>query len=269
MHSSIKKFTVLIPVMLITLFLFAAQSEALVLADSSSTLDWNTFTVTLSPGISLAWQDSGLYSYATSRIDVGSTAGVVYDNHSVTGWSASVNSSASYPGIYHESSVNSTTGILYSYADVNNTGYERLHTQDTAQRTGYFSVVGSGTITFAIDYLIDSFASNSGPDAGYAGGEAHFGVTNLSISNVAGDYAIDKTISYAQLYSGETVSGFASGRLEVSYDFTQGQQGVLIAQAFSYATYMPLPRPVPEPSSLLLVISGLMSAAFLRRRGDR
>jgi len=44
---------------------------------------------------------------------------------------------------------------------------------------------------------------------------------------------------------------------------------VLIAQAFSYATYMPLPRPVPEPSSLLLVISGLMSAAFLRRRGDR
>jgi len=76
------------------------------------------------------------------------------------------------------------------------------------------------------------------------------GVTNLSISNVAGDYAIDK--QFPMLSSIPAKPCRASlGRLEVSYDFTQGQQGVLIAQAFSYATICPA-RSVPEPSSLLL-----------------
>jgi hypothetical protein len=35
---------VLLPLVLITLFAFAAQSEALVVADASSTFDWSTLT---------------------------------------------------------------------------------------------------------------------------------------------------------------------------------------------------------------------------------
>jgi hypothetical protein len=158
---------------------------------------------------------------------------------------------------------------LYSYSQVDSSlyaGYERLHTQDTAQRTGYFTITGSGTVTFSIDFLLDSYAQNSGLDQGFAGARA-----GLSLNNLANGPGLDgwngaEAYSFAYSFPGGSMSQSDAGTIMVSVDFADGESGSIIAQAFSWATYVPPARPVPEPSMLSLLGCALAGLVFVKKR---
>jgi len=257
---------VLLPLVLVTLFIFASQSEALVVADASTTLDWSSLTITLSPGMSFAWQ--WYYSNAYSKIDVDSVQ-VAYDDKSAAswdGWDADLNSTASYPGIYHES-INNASGLLSVYSELNNAGFEVLDATGWVQRTGRFIVTGNGTVSFSIDYQFDTFASNTGPDRGSAAAKAVLSLNNLDNYNgYFGDVAVEAYLSsFAVLSSGQTVSKTDAGTMTVSFDFTDGQRGEFITQGGAFTHYYPLAKPVPEPSMLSLLGCALAGLVLLKK----
>ena len=245
--------------------LFSAQSSnALVISDSLSIIDWGSFTITLDPGIQLHWREQ--YSYATARVDVNDSTSVDYQSNSVSDWDSDVSAFAAYPGIAHISDVQDD--MLSSASSVINTGGERLHTQDTAQRTGYFDIIGDGTVTFSLDYILHSAAFNTGPDWGYAGARSILSLNNLTLGTDLESFDLMESISFANALSGESDSDSVAGTLTASWDFSDGDYGVVIAQAFSFAHYNPGEEPevsVPEPGTLFMFGLGLIALVIARK----
>jgi hypothetical protein len=217
--------------------------------------------------MTLAWEDYANYGTVSSRIDVGSTTGVVYDSHAVNGWSADVSSSAAYPGIYQESVIQGNN--IYSFAELNSalySGNEQLHSQGTAQRNGYFIVTGSGTVTFAIDYALDSFIQDTGPDVSSALARVGLSLNDLTNGSGLDAYNRAEVNIYTQSLLGESLSNADAGTISVSFDFADGDRGSFIAQATTALMYRPPARPVPEPSMLSLLGCALAGLVFLKRR---
>lgn len=237
------------------------DAQAAVQADASTGINWDSFSYTLSPGMSLNWsnQQTGLWGSADNWQNSASD--------SSGNWSDAKAVTASNPNGSATASAGSNGLNGQSSSSGNNS------TSSQAYRYGYFNVTGgSGYVTFTIaDYsqAVDLLAKGSGE---YAWGSSQIWLdlsnqsypdsvqTSSYIYGEAGDWGATDTFSAAKNSTGRPVPP-----LTLAMYFKAGEQGSFQANAYTYTSTS---TPTPVPAAAWLLGSGLVGLAGLRRRKE-
>jgi hypothetical protein len=241
-----------------TLIFIPAGASALTTSGSTAIIDWDTFLITLDPGVSLAWTSQDDYTYADAWNDTAGGSGYTDDSSSswdnlsswaVVGFSPDYSTghgwtSGSEVGesVFASSNTSGVYGSAYAYAG----------------RWGDFTVTGSGNITFSIDYSLTENLFTSGL-GDYSVGNARAG---LYLGNNDGYGLAEESNLYNEVYNGMTDSWSQNGTFNITLNFDDSDTGYFEAYVYNAAEVA-----VPEPSTLFLLGSGLIGlAAFGCRR---
>ncbi len=267
------------------LLLGARAVNATVIAEAASTFDWDSLTLGLDPGMSLTLVDREPQFSSASAFTYFSSSGVFdSDSSFASDWSTNLDAAAISTSATYELSatgrVDADNDTMTGAASFNGsgvfygTGNELLKAQGGTQRDFRFIVSGEGVISFSVDYIHDTSASNTGPDVGVAVAVSGLSLNNLSNGNGISldpdlpDEAVATvyTNSYADALLGESVFDSDFGTISLRATVADGAEMLFSAQAFSAVFYEVPRQAVPEPVTLLLMGLGTAGLAYTRRR---
>lgn len=141
------------------LFLCHAFDANAMLASSSATIDWSTFSVAYvsdgsNPPPNITWND--LSSSANSSITSPTTSSDPFQN--AFDWSTSLTTHAGHSAAFSDANI--TANTLHSYSEDSDLS-PNSWPSSASYRSGSFGVSGSGTLVFSADYSFDAAINSS------------------------------------------------------------------------------------------------------------
>ena|GEM_PF-2303075 len=238
-----------------------ASVHAAAVSKSKALLDWGSFEIILDSGMSLTWIEREEYVDAYADDDYafdGRYSDSDYDDTSEWSW-GETGVTASTP--YAEGSGWTTTSevgeTVWALADGSYNTY--AYADALAKRWVDFEISGSGYVTVNVDYSLDLYVSTDrAGDEAYAYASSYIELYNYDTVDL--DYDKDY-LDYA-VYDGAGDAFAAGGTLTLSVWFNDGEYGGIYATVDNRAEVY---SPIPEPSTMLLLGSGLLAVPFIRR----
>ena len=251
-------FVIAIPGVLLLPFPNAAYGDYI--ASASATIDWSTFQITTSPGVSL----TSAYGYQTTTW--AETEGTIIKFARANDWTSNLSSQLAdiTPGITANASAQAlgSTSILASSVVSLASGASpnpppgslTPETGGIIWRDGGFTVQGTGVVTVSVEATVTTFTSFPNTlSSPYA--YASLVLYNMTAREDAGDDSlkageepVNGISTLVAPNTSETVD------LTASYTLTRGAVSFLLETE----TLAQCEPPVPEPSTMLLLISALI-----------
>ncbi len=238
-----------------------ASVHAAAVSNSTALLDWGSFEIILDSGMGLTWierrEDVVAYADDDYAFD-GPYSDSDYDDTTEWSW-GEIGVTASTP--YAEGSGWTTTSevgeTVWALADGAPNTYASAWA--FADRWVGFEISGSGYVTVNVDYSLDLYVSTD-----RAGDEAYaYASSYIELYSSSGDWDYDEDFLDYAVYDGAGDAFAAGGTLTLSVWFNDGEYGEIYAEVYNDAEVYS--APIPEPSTMLLLGSGLLAVPFIRR----
>jgi hypothetical protein len=223
-------------------------------ATASAAIDWSTIlSPTLSPGMSLIWTPYfGDDTNATASQSSPSMSG--YDEFEAGNW---VGIASDVMLGQAQGYGTTTANLVDADALLSTSPGVSAGAEGEAFRWGLFTVTGSGSVTFNVNYTGQlNTSGNSSNEAVWAIAGSYLNLFNLNGGSTS------NTSAFGQLFSDGALN--APSTLFVTLLFNDGDTGLI--NAGTYAQVSTSISAVPVPPALWLIASALVSLGVIGRR---
>ena len=250
---------------ILSTFGLAGNAHAIAIGQSEATLDWSSLTVTTSNSnmiVNLDWVSDTVYA-GYSGYSLNESIEDYGDGVPIT----PINVSISGPEAYASAAMSDSTMNAQAHAQGSGSAGS-AYADSFSERYWDFLVEGDGTVTFTIDYTLSTSARTEylfEEADGYA--ELYLELLKYDVNYNIADSVSDYLYSFAFAYDGNSEEDELSGKLSISMDFMDGDEGSFYAWVFADASHLSEESPVevPEPASFWLLLSGLAGFAARKR----
>lgn len=253
-----KNFTAFI---LITFFILAPISSAFAISFAKITINSLTFH---EDGLAINWIEKS--SQSSSWPTLGTYWDMLYDFNAPFEWGyTSAGEQQDYAGATAETRTGNID-FIYSYTWISNQYVgDDLNTQ--IDRFGFFNVSGNGTLSVDADYTIELFLEDEGDfEYIWARGVGYVKLGKHDSSGNVWDVLADNQWGGVNTMFSEYGSHVFDGTLHIEHAYSDGELGMFDISGQSAINGV---NPVPEPTTMLLLGSGLAGLTAFRRKFRR